>query len=263
MTVSGKEAANLIKEVKGMFNFNLNSSLFSSSMSGIDLSTYASIKNGSYKKLLKHYYAQNNPKTGSSSNSSSKTDWDPTTGNKTVSKNKNNAMSVRDDAEQLSKTVSKLGKSSLWEKKQVKAEDGTVTEEYDKDAIYKAVSEFVKDYNSLIESSGNSEDTRVLRTASNMVNYTKANKDMLEGIGISIGKDNKLSIDEKAFKDSEMASVKSAFQGVGSYGRSVASNATMMYGSAISQLAKLSSTNMYGSNGSYSYITGSNYNRFL
>lgn len=248
-----------------MFNFNLNSSLFSTSMSGIDFSTYASIKNGSYKKLLKQYYAQNSTGTSSSSNSSktSKTDWNSTTSDKTVSKNKSNAMSVRDDAEQLSKTVSKLSKSSLWEKKEVKAEDGKVTEEYDKDAIYKAVSEFVKDYNSLIDSSGDSEDSKVLRTASSMVSYTKANKDMLERIGISIGKDNKLSIDETDFKAAEMASVKSAFQGAGSYGRSVASSATMMYGSAVSQLAKLSTTNLYGSNGAYSYITGSNYNRFL
>ncbi len=246
-----------------MFNFNLNSSLFSTSMSGIDLSTYASIKNGSYKKLLRQYYSQNSTETGSSSSNTSKTDWNSTKDDKTVSQNKSNAMSVRDDAEQLSKTVTKLGKSSLWEKKEVKSEDGKVTEEYDKDAIYKAVSEFVNDYNSLIDSSGDSEDSNVLRTASSMVNYTKANSDMLDRIGISIGKDNKLSIDETAFKDADMASVKSAFQGAGSYGRSVASSATMMYGSAVSQLAKLSTTSLYGSNGSYSYITGSTYNRFL
>lgn len=247
-----------------MFNFNVNSSssLFSTSFSGIDLSTYASIKNGSYKKLLKQYYAQNS--TGTKSNSStSKTDTGSTSGDKTVSQNKNNAISVRDDAQQLSKTVTNLSKSSLWEKKEVKSDDGKVTHEYDKDAIYKAVSEFVKDYNSLIDSAGDSEDSKVLRTASNMVSYTKANADMLDRIGISIGKDNKLSIDETAFKDSEMASVKSAFNGGGSYGRSVASSATMMYGSAISQLAKLSTTSLYGSNGSYSYITGSTYNRFL
>lgn len=246
-----------------MFNFNVNSSssLFSTSFSGIDLSTYASIKNGSYKKLLKQYYAQNSTETKSSS--TSKADTSSASGDKTVSRNKNNAISVRDDAQQLSKTVTNLSKSSLWEKKEVKSDDGKVTYEYDKDAIYKAVSEFVKDYNSLIESAGDSEDSKVLRTASNMVSYTKANADMLDRIGISIGKDNKLSIDETAFKDSEIASVKSAFQGAGSYGRSVASNATMMYGSAISQLAKFSTTNLYGSNGSYSYITGSTYNRFL
>lgn len=246
-----------------MFNFNVNSSLFSTSFSGIDFSTYASIKNGSYKKLLKQYYAQNSTGTNNSTNKTDRTDKNSTVKDKTASLNKNNAISVRDDAEQLSKTVTKLGKDALWEKKEVKSEDGKVTHEYDKDAIYKAVSEFVKDYNSLIESAGDSEDSKVLRTASNMVSYTKANADMLDRIGISIGKDNKLSIDETAFKDSEMASVKSAFKGVGSYGRSVASNATMMYGSAISQLAKLSTTNLYGSNGSYSYVTGSTYNRFL
>lgn len=248
-----------------MFNFNSFNSFNSSLFSGVDLSTYASIKNGSYKKLMRQYYAQNSTGTNNSSDSSNtkKTDSNSTKTDKTVSKNKNNAISVRDDAEQLSKTVTKLGKASLWEKKEVKQEDGTVKEEYDKNAIYKAVSEFVKDYNALVDSAGDSEDSKVLRTASNMVSYTKANADMLDRIGISIGKDNKLSIDETAFKDSSMASVKSAFQGGGSYGRSIASSATMMYGSAISQLAKLSTTSLYGSNGSYSYITGSTYNRFM
>ena len=45
---------------------------------------------------------------------------------------------------------------------------------YDKDAIYKAVSSYVKDYNLLVDSAGNSESSSVLRTASSMVNYTKS-----------------------------------------------------------------------------------------
>ncbi len=69
-----------------------------------------------------------------------------------------------------------------------------------------------------------------------MVNYTKANKSVLASMGISIGADNKLSIDEKTFKGSSMAAVKSAFTGAGSYGKSVQASASMIYGSAAAGL---------------------------
>ena len=60
-----------------------------------------------------------------------------------------------------------------------------------------------------------------------------------------------------------MVDVKSAFFGVGTYGKSAAGNASMIYGSAVAQLARMSSTNIYGQNGSFNYMTGSYYNRFL
>ena len=96
-----------------------------------------------------------------------------------------------------------------------------------------------------------------------MVNYTKANKSVLASIGISIGADNKLSIDEKTFKDSSMAAVKSAFTGAGSYGKSVQASASMIYGSAAAQVAKRSGTGLYSSGASYSYVNGSIYNSYF
>lgn len=247
-----------------MFNFNYNSnyvsSLFSSFgnnnsvSSGIDLSMYSSIRTGSYKKLLNAYYAKNDNKT-----------TNPTEDKKDVTQaqQKVNATSVRDEAVALNEAVDKLNKSSLWEKKEVKAEDGTTSKEYDKNAIYEAVSSYVKSYNALVDGTGNSSNNQVLRTAANMVNFTKANKDMLSKIGISIGTNNKLAIDEKVFKDSDMAVAKSAFTGAGSYGKSVAGDASMIYGSAVSELSKMSTSNMYNSSGAYTYTTGSVYNRFL
>lgn len=252
--------------MSGLFSYDV-STLFSSlgnnkttstsginMMAGLDLNTLSSIKNGSYRKLLNAYYE----KTGENSDTTSSTDSDTE-----VSKTKVNAVSVRDEAASLSSSVEELNKSDLWKKKEVTAEDGSVTEEYDKDAIYKAVSSFVKDYNLLIDGTGKSENNSVLRKASNMVGYTKANKAVLSSIGITIGTDNKLSVDETKFKNSSVAEIKSVFTGNGSYGKSVQSSAAMIYGSAVSQLASLSSSGLYSGSGSYSYISGSIYNRFL
>ncbi|MBQ4282473.1 MAG: hypothetical protein IJB96_00915 [Lachnospira sp.] len=229
---------------------NNNNSFFG----GIDLNTYSSIRNGSYRKLLNAYYDKEN-------NNSTATTVDGET--QTVAQQKVNATSVRDEAESLNDAVDALNKNSLWEKKDVKGEDGNTTKDYDKDAIYKAVSSFVKSYNSLVEGTGNSSDESVLKSAANMVNYTKANKDLLARIGVSIGSDNKLTVDEDVFKKSDMVTAKSVFAGAGSYGKSVAGNASMIYGQSASQLAKLNTANMYGSDGSYSYIPGSTYNSFL
>ncbi len=235
-------------------SLNTGSSSNNSLFGGIDLNTYTSIKTGSYKKLLDAYYEKED-KNSEATNAAGE--------NQTVAQQKVNATSVRDEADSLNDAVDALNKKSLWEKKDVKAEAGTTSKEYDKDAIYKEVEAFVKSYNALVEGAGNSSDDGVLKSAANMVNYTKANKDLLAQIGIAIGSDNKLALDKDVFKESDMVVAKSVFTGAGSYGKSVAGNASMIYGQAVSQLAKLNTTNMYGSDGAYTYIPGSTYSSFL
>ncbi len=237
------------------FLFSSMNSTGSTSSASFDYTTLSSIKNGSYKKLLNAYYKKQST-DGSASSSSVK-------GDKKSSVEKVNAASVRDQAADVSDSVDSINKASLWNRTEKTDESGNKTKEYNTDAIYKAVKTYVDDYNALVESTGNSNDNSVLRTAANMVNSTKVNKDILAKVGISIGKDNKLSIDEDAFKKAEMTTVKSIFTGAGSYGRTVQANASMIYGSAVSQLARISGSSTYGSTGSYSYISSSDFNRYL
>lgn len=237
------------------FLFSSMNSTGSTSSASFDYTTLSSIKNGSYKKLLNAYYKKQST-DGSASSSSVK-------GDKKSSVEKVNAASVRDQAADVSDSVDSINKASLWNRTEKTDESGNKTKEYNTDAIYKAVKTYVDDYNALVESTGNSNDNSVLRTAANMVNSTKANKDILAKVGISIGKDNKLSIDEDAFKKAEMTTAKSIFTGAGSYGRTVQANASMIYGSAVSQLARISGSSTYGSTGSYSYISSSDFNRYL
>ena len=229
---------------------NSSSSNNSFGIGSLDLSTYNSIKTGAYKQLLKSYYAKN---PVSSNSSSSKTDNSSAT---TISSQKINATkAVVNDATDLRKT-------SLWQKKSVTNEDGTTENKYDADAIYKAVSAFVKDYNSMIDATGDSSDTSVLRTASNMVNTTKANSKVLKELGISVDSNNKLVIDKDTFMAADMSVAKSAFAGAGSFGQSVANSAASIYSSSATTLAKLQTQNLYGSDGSYSYVSASVYNQF-
>ena len=230
---------------------NSSSSNNSFGIGSLDLSTYNSIKTGAYKQLLK------NPV--SSNSSSSKTDNSSAT---TISSQKINATKTKDASKAVVNDATDLRKTSLWQKKSVTNEDGTTENKYDADAIYKAVSAFVKDYNSMIDATGDSSDTSVLRTASNMVNTTKANSKVLKELGISVDSNNKLVIDKDTFMAADMSVAKSAFAGAGSFGQSVANSAASIYSSSATTLAKLQTQNLYGSDGSYSYVSASVYNQF-
>ena len=222
--------------------------------SGIDLSTLSSIRNGSYHKLLKSYYEKEN----SDGTTADKTNKKDTTAD--TASQKLNGAAVRDKAADVVDSVSDLKKTALWEKKSVTDKEGNTTKEYNTDAIYKAVSDFVSNYNSLVEKTGKSDDNSVLRNASSMVSYTKANQSLLKSIGITIGSDNKLSVDAEKFKQSD---VKSTFTGSSSFGQTVSRSASSLYSSAVSQIAKLDSATTYSSTGSYSYVTSATYNKYL
>lgn len=234
--------------------FNTSSS---SNTSTSYLSDYASIKNGTYRKLMKAYYNGNSnaSKIVDGSNSAVSTSTD-----------KKNTATIRDDAAALKNSaleLQKTGSKSLFNKVTKEDEDGNKTTSYDMDSIYKAVSTFVDDYNSLIKSADSSSSNTVTRTTINMINNTKANSKMLADVGITINSDYTLSVDEKTFKAANGTDVKSLFNGTGSYGYSVSASAAQVYHQSVSQLAQMSGSS-YSSSGSYNYnYSGSSYSKYL
>ena len=222
--------------------------------SGIDLNTYNSIRSGGYTKLMKAYYEKQEDSSEDTSVDGEK---------QSVASQKVNATSVRDSADSLVDSVKDLQTASLWNKKTTTDSEGNTVLDYDTEAVYKAVSQFANDYNSLVGGTGKSSDDSVLRSAANMVSYTKQNEALLKSVGISIGTDNKLKIDEDTFKKADMTTVKSLFKGQGSFGMSVSSRGASIYSSAVSQLAKLATTNTYTADGTYNYVSAAAYDKYL
>lgn len=178
----------------------------SNDLFGVNLSDYASIKNGSYRKLVSAYYSKTENEEGSSSKSSG------------VKDSKQTLLSVTDSASKLKDSASKLlatGKNALFQTKT--DEKGNKYVDYDADEMYKAVKEFADNYNSTLDAAANSESTSILSSAKNMVSYTAANRTALAAIGITVGADNKLTVNEDSFKDASKARVQSVFNGTGSY----------------------------------------------
>lgn len=198
------------------------------------LTDYASIKNGSYGKLLKSYYAkQDTEKLSGTGDTSQK------------------LTLMKSDADSLKKSADALNNDSLWEKKKIKKKDETTeeeteTEDYDWDAITKAVKTFIEDYNDVVKTAGESNTRNVLRNAAWMTNMTDKNSNMLAKIGITIGKGNKLELDEEALKKADISAVKAVFKGHNSFAGKISQKAA-----GISSAANRASA-IYTSSGSYS-----------
>jgi len=112
-------------------------------------------------------------------------------------------------------------------------------------------------------SAGDSNKTSVLSATASIVGNTKANQALLSSVGINVNSDNTLTIDETEFKESKGSTVKSIFNGTGSYVYGVASKASQIYNQSVSQLAQIAGTS-YSSTGNYNYnYTGSSFSSFL
>lgn len=203
------------------------------------LGDYSSIRNGSYGKLLKAYYAkQSSEKSGSSISDDAK---------KAYSAVKNNAADLMDAA-------SALGSESLYKKGEyeVTGADGKkTTSEYDYDKIYDKLSKFVDSYNSLLSSAASENATATNNIALRMVGTTATNVYQLEDIGVTADSDGKLSIDRDKFNQARITTIKSLFQGSGSYGDVTSSRASMMNSIASNKLG----TETYSSSGKKSSDT--------
>lgn len=247
---------NSFSDYASKYNTNMDySSLFGggapyidNSMGGINVSDYAMIKNGSYGKLMKAYYAKQDADKLSQFGDSSKT-----------------LTLIRSSADSLKKSAEALGDASLYEKKKFKKKDEETGEEievedYDWDAITKAVKTFVDDYNSVVEQAGNSETKNVLRNAAWMTSITEKTGNLLSKVGITVGKGNKLEFDEEALKKKttlgesgikldNISTLKSVFTGYGSFASQIAQKASAI-SSAAARTKGVDKT--YNKNGAYS-----------
>lgn len=230
------------------------------------LADYASIKNGSYAKLMKAYYGGN---ASSSVKSVAQKSVDSYSGKKQTaltseeSKAYGEVQSATDALKDSADKLLKTGTNSVFTKKDVttKDENGveSTTKEYDMDGIYSAVSSFVSNYNSVIQAVDKADNDTISRRAASMMNATTSNLKSLLAVGISVNSDGTLSLDKDAFMEADMTTAKSLFNGTGSYGYSVSSQASMINYAADREVSKGSTYTTKGTYGS-NYNSGSLYN---
>ena len=221
-----------------------------SGLFGINLSEYASIRSGSYGKLMRSYFSMDSTKGTSKSDDSTKNTIEDLATTTSTSKDSTKTLAaIESDAKELTDSAKALYTRS---NKNVFTKDSGGS--YDTDKIYKAVKRFADDYNSMLDTAGKSSTNRISRSVSSMKNETSYNEKPLKEIGITVDeKTGKLSVDETTFKSADTEKIKNLFNGTGSYAYSVATKAAMTESYAKSEAAK---SNTYTKNGTYNY----NYN---
>ena len=222
----------------------------SSTSSSVSLGDWSMIKSGSYKKLLTAYYTSE-AYNSSASVESDKNSVDSSKKNMTVV---NDASSLVNKTNQVTNLLNKYAtrlRVATGEEKEKIAED-----------LFKAAKEYVNTYNASLDSAALSNNTAVLRSGVNMTTNTKANAKLLDKLGITIGSDNKLSIDEDKFKKADMNSLSTLFTGASSYASHIKRSATIIGNVATADIAKQNKACSYTSSGSFINMTGaiSSYN---
>lgn len=207
-------------------NFNQNSSLSSlfSSMGGSNfLTDYASIKNGSYGKLLKTYY--NSAKSSAIGSSSSKTG----TGNvlEKILEEKRNPKVSKDTQESNAKLTTGLTdlKAAVSALQSGKTYTDTTNGQSAADKTVSAVKAYVEQYNNVVTAAKGSTLTNKTAYVANVMSSTATNADKLAEIGITINSNGTLELNEKELKAAGTSKVQELFspQDIMSYGSVVAS----------------------------------------
>ena len=220
-----------------LFSFSNKSSGLNStsnllSGSSFSLGDYSMIQSGSYKKLLTAYY-----KTQDDTSDDSKKTTD-------IFENKGYSKytSVKDDASELNTAAKVLNDRNLYRSKGTD-NDGNL--KYDRDSIKKAVKSYVNEYNSYIDSASELDAPEILNKTYSMVKETARKENMLKEAGITIGSNNKLSVDEDTLDKADISTLKTLFTGSGSYADNIAGKA--------SESARIANSVAYNSTHASSY----------
>ncbi len=195
--------------------------------SGGMLGDYASIKNGSYHKLLRAYYNEDKNATTELTDTETK-----------------NTTQISSDMASLKKAADALRNgASLFEE----GENGI-----DKDAIYKAVKSLADAYNSAVDSTSSISITAIDKKMSYTTGMLAKNAGLLEDVGVKY-EDGKFTVNEDKLKNADVSKLKTLFTGANSIAARLSSRAADVY--SISQAVLGKPTGLYTETGTRS--TGS------
>lgn len=205
---------------------NMNSGSGPAPMSTF-LSDYASIRNGSYYKLMKAYYAK------------------PDRSDRPSAVNPSGKESGKDTAKDLTGVQTATDRL----KESADALLDTDFRKADTEEILSGINAFVKEYNSVLSSTKNLNTVSVLSRTVSLINTVKANENILSRLGIHAGADNTLSVDEKILEQADRGTLESIFSGNASFAYGVSAQASLIHFAA----ANAGTSGAYNINGTYTH----------
>ncbi len=118
-----------------------------------------------------------------------------------------------------------------------------------RDEVYDAVKKFVSSYNSVVQSAAKTDNVSVTKSVQWMTDDMKAHEKMLAKVGISVGKDGTLSLDEEKFKAANQSDIEFELGKNSSIVSKSAYRATGLYNLAANQISFGSGNSFYSSSG--------------
>lgn len=203
---------------------NVNQSLFGGSGSMNFFSDYASIRNGSYRRLLRAYYGTNNnsstTSTARKTNTSNVLDQileerkNPNVSKETSEANSNLTSAVPT----LTNAVKALQNDTTY----TASEDGKTSAQ---DKVVSALKTYVAEYNDVVSAAKKSTLSNKTSHIASMMKSTTANADKLKEIGITINANGTLNFIEGQAKHADISKVQDLFssKNIVSYGSTVLS----------------------------------------
>ena len=170
-------------------------------------SDYASIKNGSYGKLLKNYYG-----TGMSSTGNSSTAKTSNVLERILEERRNPKVSedVKEANSNLISGISSL-KNSVSSLQNDKTYTNTENGQTATEKVASAMKSFVSEYNEVVNASKRSTLTNKTAYIANMMTTTAANADKLKEIGVTINANGTLQLNEGQLKATDLSKVQELF----------------------------------------------------
>lgn len=184
---------------------------------------FNSIRSGSYGKLLSAYYKKMN--SGDSAT-------------KAIQKENENRKLVGGNASSLKSAAKTLSKMNF-------------AEASEEDSL-KAIKDFVSSYNSVIDTADDVNSKSILRNAVWMTNITQKSSGLLNELGISVGKDNKLTLDETKWANANNSTKTALFNGRQGFAEKMIYKANQMTNSSAEKASFTASA--YKDNGDYTKV---------
>lgn len=238
-----------------MFNNSLANSLFGSRnsiwsgsfFSASNLGDLGLMKSGVYTKMLKSYYekvgSDTETKKSSSSSDNSPT-WDDIRKRYVTPEVKVDAKDT--EAEKALSSVKSTSKTLSTDASALANMD---FDKSSRDEIYDAVKKMADSYNAVVDSAKKSSLTSISKSVSWMTDDTKARAKQLEKMGITIGTDNKITVDKDKFAKANLTDIKSLFKGSGGLADRHAQRANGLVNLASNQMMTNAGRSLYSSTG--------------
>ncbi|MEG1458754.1 MAG: hypothetical protein RSB37_08220 [Acetivibrio sp.] len=203
------------------------------------LGDYAMIRSGSYKKLLNAYYKKENNK-GTNTEETKETEADKA--------NKLALTQTKSAAAELRKAAEELKETDFTNKESAQAK----------------IKSFVDAYNTTLDSADDVDTSSILHKTLWMIGSTKESSNLLNEVGIRVGKNNKLTIDNDRLKNADVTTLNTLFKGRGSLADKVSSKAWELKNLSNTALNTEKNGNAYTKKGDYTSMnTNSIYNNLF